>query len=124
MITYTVMADCGVGEFLWTKDNNEKCLVGANVYTLMDVRYIYADDDNLIMSMELLNQFAQWAKVYMDGQADDIMDSRNIDWDKFNAEGLRLTKMLKCELGDSAKVQYVKAWDDPNSKLGEVFSFL
>ena len=121
MITYTVMADCGVGEFLWTKDENEECLVGVNVYSLMDVNCIHEDDSDLIMSMALLNQFAQWVKDYMDGQADDIMDSRNIDWDKFNAEGLRLTKMLKCELGDSANMQYVKAWDDPNSKLGEVF---
>ena len=118
MITYTVMADCGVGEFLWLKKENDECLVGANVYTLMDVRYIYADDDNLIMSMELLNQFAQWAKVYMAGQVDDRMDPRNIDWGEFNAEGLRLAKMLKSELGDSANVQYVKAWDDPGRQPG------
>ena len=51
MITYTVMADCGVGEFLWSKKESDVCGVGGNVYSLMDVNCIHEDDDDLIMSM-------------------------------------------------------------------------
>ena len=124
MITYTVMADCGVGEFLWSKKESDICGVRANVYSLMDVNCIHEDDDDLIMSMDLLRRFAQWAKWYMAAQSTYMMEPPNIDWNSFNSEGIELTNALKIELGNTANVQYVKAWDDPDGKNDIVDLFL
>ncbi len=71
-----------------------------------------------------MNRFAQWAKWYMSSLQADILEPPVIDWDKFNAEGLELTKRLKSELGSSANVQYVRAWNDPGSQSGVVDLFL
>ena len=51
--TYTVMADWGVGEFLWMKRSSDTCLVGGNVFSLMEI----ASDQDLI-SPELFNDLS------------------------------------------------------------------
>lgn len=111
---YTVMADCGVGEFLWKKEPNDKCLVGYNYFSMMDD----ADDQDLI-SEGLFTKMWDWAKEFMDGKPDDCLDPWQIDWDQFNARGIELTRLLKEELGDTAYVQYVRSDEDPDSDSSE-----
>jgi hypothetical protein len=108
--TYTVYADCGVGEFLWRKETEDKLstLVGGNLYSLMDVGH-----ESEEMSPQLFEKFCDWARFYMACDCDGEANTRNIDWDSFNARGLDLAQQLKNELSASADVYYSYAWDDP-----------
>ncbi len=106
---YTVMAGCGVGEFLWVKSSLDDCLVGDNVFSLMDSPS-YQD----LISEELFNDFYKWALDYMKAEPLDVFDPWDIKWDEFNARGIALAKRLKEELGDSAGVQYYRADKDPH----------
>lgn len=105
---YTVMAGCGVGEFLWRKRACEKRLVGGNVFCQMD----RADDQELI-SEGLFNKLWDWAGEYMAAQPAEWGMPWEVEWSSFNARGMELTKMLKEELGTSADVQYVRTDEDP-----------
>ena len=105
---YSIMADCGVGEFLWRKQTDEQWLVGGNYFCMLD----RADDQDLI-SEGLFNKLRDWAKEFMDGQPTEWGDPWQVDWDRFNARGLDLARWLKEELGDDADVQYVRAGEDP-----------
>ncbi len=115
--TYTVYADCGVGEFLWRKDTDSKVseLVGGNLYSLMDVDHVPEE-----MSLDLFKAFCDWARFYMAHEPDWEANTRDIDWDSFNNRGLDLAQRLKNELGSAADVQYVYAWDDPKQELPPV----
>jgi hypothetical protein len=106
---YTVMAGCGVGEFLWLKQAADKCLVGGNVFCMMDS----ADHQELI-SKGLFNKLWDWAGEYMAGQPATWEMSWEIEWGSFNARGMELAVMLKEELGASADVQYVRTDEDPD----------
>lgn len=110
---YTVMADNGVGEFLWHKDDGDPSPpVGPNLYSLMDER-----DPETIMSTKLFHEFCDWARWYMSTEPCYYpLEERDIDWDRFNREGMRLATCLKAELGSKATVVYVKAWDDPTEE--------
>ncbi len=114
--TYTVMADCGVGEFLWRRrsDKPGPPYVGGNLYSLMDERCSPPDE----MTAELFAAFCQWARWYMSTDSHNTEIPRNINWVEFNAEGKRLAQRLKRELGNSALVVYAKAWDDPTKNEG------
>lgn len=105
---YTVRAECGVGEFLWRKSRDESCLVGGNMFSLMEI----ASDQDLI-SADLFNAMSAWAREYMAGQPEDWSLPWNIDWPRFNEKGIALARRLKGELGSSADVQYVRPDQDP-----------
>jgi hypothetical protein len=107
---YVVMAGCGVGESLWVKRATDKCLVGNNVFSLMDSPS-YQD----LITTGLFNDFYAWAHEYMKHESLDVSDPWEVNWDDFNARGIALAKRLKEELGDSAGVQYVRADKDPHS---------
>lgn len=111
---YTVMADCGVGEFLWKKKADETGLVGSNYFSMMD----HADYQDLI-SEGLFNKMWDWAKEFMDSQPDDLFAPWQVDWEQFHARGMELARLLKEELGDTAYVQYVRPYEDPNSHSSE-----
>ncbi len=96
---YTVRADRGVGEFLWHT---------GNLYSLMDVGSGHPE-----MSDELFDAFCRWAEWYMSTEYRDQSQPRPLDWDAFNAEGMRLAVGLKREMGDAGMVVYAKAYDDP-----------
>jgi hypothetical protein len=108
---YSVMADCGAGEFLWVARSTEEGRVGANAFSLMD-----APDDQNLISEDLYRQFVDWASIYMATQPRDAAVPRTIDWESFNREGMALTRLLKEELGASANVQYLRAGDDPDRR--------
>lgn len=116
---YTVMADCGIGEFLWVKtpaymtQYPGEAAVGANRFGLMD----YRDDCSDVMSPALFDKFTEWAKWYMAGQPEDWEEPWDIDWESFNKEGQKLAGMLQAELGNSATVRYFRAWNDPAREL-------
>jgi|SRR6185312_1320723 len=106
---YTVMAGCGVGEFLWHKSASDPCLVGANVFSQMD----RAEDQDLI-SEGLFKKLWDWADQFMAAQPPIWGEPWQIDWLTFNARGMELARMLKAELGASAEIQYVRAHEDPH----------
>lgn len=99
---YTVMADCGVGEFLWIALDQEEGRVGGNLLSLMN-----EPEDQELMSDGLFYKFVDWAKEYMAGEPEDLSILWDIDWESFNRRGLELTAMLQEELGDGADVQYL-----------------
>lgn len=105
---YSVHVQCGVGEFLWVKDNTDDALIGSNAFSLMDI----ASDQNL-MSNDLFAQFREWAMAYMASQPKDWADPSQLDLDRFNTRGLELTELLYQEVGRVCAVQYVTAHVDP-----------
>jgi len=110
---YTVMADNGVGEFLWYKpDESRLPLIGSCHYNLMD-RWL--DEEKPLMSLDLFLEFSDWAKWYMGSYSDGVDGPSDINWDDFNAEGIKLAILLKMELGDGRKVVYSKACEDPSN---------
>ncbi|KEZ77606.1 hypothetical protein [Salinisphaera hydrothermalis] len=108
---YTVMADCGVGEFLWRKDNSERLGgVGGNQLSLMEEN-IGSED----MSDALFSDFCNWARRYMAALPDDVLEPMNLDWCDFNAAGVRLARRLQKEMAPRGHlVRYSRAWNDPN----------
>ena len=106
---YTVMAGCGVGEFLWVKDSGENCIVGGNVFSQMDCA-----SDQALISEGLFNKLFDWAGQYMHGQPLEWGMPWEIDWVSFNTRGIELAQMLHAELGASSAVQYVRANEDPS----------
>jgi hypothetical protein len=104
--TYTVMADNGVGEFLWARRSTDPEGYLANSASLMD-----EGAGHKAMSRELFDEFCRWATRYMDW--DRKKHEEEMDWDSFNAEGRRLAVRLKAEVGPLVKVRYCRAYDDP-----------
>ena len=112
--TYTVCADCGVGEFLWRKvtgDPNSGRL-GGNLYSLMDLGHVPPE-----MPVELFQDMCDWARFYMHHRVGGVVSMRDVDWVEFNQRGLALAQRLKNELGDAADVQYVSASEDPDWRI-------
>ncbi len=106
---YAVMADCGVGEFLWVAYGVADGLAGRNVFSMME-----RPEDQDLMSEGLFQKFLDWAGEYMAGQPPDGSLPWDIDWQQFNQRGIELAKMLKDELGSSADVRYLRPDNDPN----------
>ena len=104
--TYIVMADFGVGEFLWYHRSAYPEGYRTNAGSLMDV-----GQGNKRMSRELFEEFCPWARWYM--AWDRERQSIDMDWDRFNAEGMRLAERLKAEAGSPVKVMYCRAQPDP-----------
>ena len=104
--TYIVMADCGVGEFLWYRRSTYP-----EGYRTMAGSLMQVGDGNERMSRDLFEEFCQWARWYM--AWDWERQSARMDWDRFNAEGVRLAERLKAEAGPLVKVMYCRAYPDP-----------
>jgi hypothetical protein len=107
----TVHAQCGVGEFLWIRDSSDKCLIGSNMFSLME-----RASDQELMSEDLFNAFRDWAKSYMDGQPDRWGEPWQLDWPRFNAHGLALTRKLRQEVRVEWGLQYVTSDMDPSGQ--------
>lgn len=105
---YAVMADCGVGEFLWVAHGTEDGRAGANVLSLMN-----EPEDQDTMSDGLFWKFVDWAREYMNGQPAVWGQPWDIEWEPFNTRGMELTRQLKEELGSSADVRYLRPFMDP-----------
>ncbi|MDR2689742.1 MAG: putative molybdenum carrier protein [Azoarcus sp.] len=62
--------------------------------------------------------FLAWLREF--GRAPvDSAGIADMDWLRFNDIGIDLTRRVKMELGDAARVFYVKAYEDPNGYLNE-----
>jgi hypothetical protein len=110
--TYTVMADYGVGEFLWIRRCTDPEGYLANAASLMDM-----GSGHKAMSRELFDDFCKWATRYMDWSRyinwGREQHQREMDWGEFNAEGRQLAVRLKAEVGPLVKVRYCRAYPDP-----------
>jgi hypothetical protein len=108
---YIVMADCGIGEFLWYRRNISPSGC-SNLGCLMD-----KEDTTGRISVGLWGELRRWALWYM--ELSDHKDwstgkhTIEVDWDRFNAEGLRLARALRAECGADVSVEYCRAHDDP-----------
>lgn len=105
-LTYTVMADRGVGEFLWIRRCTDPEGYIANSASLMNV-----GSGHKAMSRELFDDFCKWATRYIDWDRE--RHQRGMDWKEFNAEGRQLAVRLKAEVGPLVKVRYCRAYSDP-----------
>jgi hypothetical protein len=110
--TYTVMADCGVGEFLWIHRCTDPKGYVANAASLMD-----QGTGHKAMSRELFDDFCTWANRYMEWERE--KHQREMDWESFNAEGRRLAVRLKGEVGALVGVEYCRAYLDPRAARGD-----
>ncbi|MDO4434167.1 MAG: hypothetical protein Q4B82_06275 [Alysiella sp.] len=119
----SVMPDYG-GAYLWSKLEGERG-IGANI---ADAWCGY--QDWLPISESLQMQFHEWQGQFEkvdfypcedeEGNAsDEILNwqGETVDWNwaTYHAEGLRLAKLLKLEVGDQVKVHYVKPYEDFNA---------
>lgn len=107
---YAVMADCGVGEFLWVAHGTEDGQAGANVLSMMN-----EGEDQSLMSDGLFLKFFDWVSHCMAGQPPDWALPWNMEWESFNARGMELARMLKDEIGAKGDVRYLRAFNDPGS---------
>jgi hypothetical protein len=103
--TYTVMADCGMGEFLWFHRFTDPDGYLSNAASLMDL------GGHKAMSRELFDDCCEWARRYM--AWDREQHQREMDWDDFNAEGRQLAARLKAEVGPLVGARYCRAYPDP-----------
>jgi hypothetical protein len=104
--TYTVMADCGVGEFLWFHRCTDPKGYVTNAASLMN-----QGSGHKAMSRELFDEFCKWATRYLEWERES--HHRKMDWESFNAEGRRLAVRLKGEVGPLVAVEYCRAYLDP-----------
>ncbi|MFW6340410.1 MAG: hypothetical protein ACOC0Q_06025 [Wenzhouxiangella sp.] len=69
--------------------------------------------DQELMSGDLFNAFRDWAIDYMAGQPERWGDPWQLDWPRFNARGLALTRKLRQEVPAEWGLQYVTSEVDP-----------
>ncbi len=111
----TVLPEPGPA-YIWVVRRPDQGGVGPNLCDLMGW------SDSFPMSHGLWQKFSDWAvefhRVYADsGYSGDMGD--DWDWLGFHARGMLLSRWLKEEVGDSHRVVYYKAPEDPNHSLGE-----
>lgn len=69
------------------------------------------------MSADLLEAFSKWVLEFERAPRLDDGFDLDLDWADFHRRGLALTKRLKAEIGNSARVRYVAPCEDPNHIL-------
>lgn len=102
---FTIMPDFG-GAYGWRKDNIDNAGVGGNHADAMG----WCDDIGI--SLSLHEQFAVWQNEF-ENAACQGQDFAGFDWLDYHHRGIRLSHLLKAELGERAIVIYEKAFEDP-----------
>lgn len=69
------------------------------------------------ISKPLVASFERWQRGFERAPYLDNDGHRKLDWRRFHAEGLGLARRLKKEVGDKARVIYVKPVEDPDHKF-------
>lgn len=108
----TISVDYGNAPFLWIRERPDQA--GGN---LCDASYW---DPAFPMSEALWRQFADWAlefdrTPFYEGDFDDS----SWDWIEYHTRGLRLSRLLKDEVGSAYRVFYTKPDEDPNLRIDE-----
>ncbi len=111
MVRYTIMPDYG-GAYGWINRNGPEDALGPN----------HADtcgwSGDHPISDELQANFAAWQMEFESGTWE--QKGRSIfDWPRFHEIGMALTRRLKAELGDTARIYYEKPMEDPNRRIQE-----
>ena len=108
--TITIMADFGFGPYAWLKDAaDETDYVGINIANLK------TGMTDFKISKKLEADFSKWIECF----ERDALDNPDFQWPLFHEEGISLTRRLKEEIGDAAKVLYVKPFEDPQHQTDE-----
>ncbi len=86
-------------------------------YLWVNAAFDQTPGNDLPFSLELKKDLTEWFYEMNDGEFDRVSKCLILDWDRLHAKGLKLAIRLKSELGDSARVYYVKPIEDPNTYL-------
>lgn len=104
------MADFGFGPYAWLKDaSDESDYVGINIANS------HTGMTEFDISNSLQKGFAHWIGLFERG----ALDNPGFPWASFHKEGLALSRRLKEEIGEAAKVVYVKPYEDPDHEQNE-----
>ncbi len=109
-VTYTIMADFGMGPWGWRKPvDNMTSAVGGNI-----AEAVGGWSGEHPISAGLVGRFSVWARWF-----ECFYDTPEFEWGAFHKIGCALAGELKREVGDQARVIYSKAFEDPNHAQDE-----
>jgi hypothetical protein len=109
-IHYIVMAEYG-GTYDWIRMEE---VDGGNSSQAFVCDWIFKHP----ISEGLHKSFISWLREFERAPVDDGCVA-DLDWPRFHDRGLALTRRVKAELGDAARIFYVKAYEDPNGYVNE-----
>lgn len=110
MTHYSIMPDYG-GAYGWINRDGTDTL-GPNHAD----RHSWEGDHPI--AARLHRNFAAWQMTFETAQMRLDLDLvASLDWIRFHERGIELTRQLKTELGEAARVYYVKPHEDPNMWL-------
>jgi hypothetical protein len=118
-VAYTIMPDFGMAPWAWVKDaSDETTDIGGNI---ADGYGWYGKHP---IPQELLSDFIVWANEF-DGAPLYVSEvAEKFDWSTFHIRGLALATRLKAELGEVARVYYVKPCEDPRHEDDEIVEIM
>ncbi len=116
MTRYTIMPEFG-GAYGWVNEDGTEAL-GPKHADVTGWRGGHP------ISQALHNAFASWQDTFELGRQDFFPQGNEVDWTKFHAQGLALTRRLKAELGNSARVFYELSSAAPEYPRGERYELL
>ncbi len=118
-VAYSIMPDFGMAPWAWVKDaKDETTYIGPNMADG------YGWYGNHAISKDLEQEFILWARSFDETRLYDADVANLFDWDAFHRLGLELTKRLKVELGEAARVYYIKPYEDANHEIEEAVEIL
>ena len=111
MVRYTIMPDYG-GAYGWINQHGPEDELGPNHADTCS----WSSDHPI--SDELQAEFSAWQMEFESGTRE--QKGRSVfDWPRFHEIGMALTRRVKAELGDAARVFYEKPMEDPNRRIQE-----
>lgn len=103
----TIMPDFGNGPYAWLKNVDDgTTLVGGNIADAVSGFEGY----DFKVSIALEQAFGTWVNRFEQDYKEPAFD-----WEGFHREGIALSRRLKAEIGDQARVVYYMASEDPAS---------
>lgn len=103
----TIMPDF-LSAYAWAKDaEDDTTYVGGNIAAGED-EFEFSD---FKVSAALVRGFCTWV-----GRFERFCDDPAFDWDEFHRDGIALTRRLKAEIGDQARVVYAIPMEDRKNR--------
>jgi hypothetical protein len=111
----TIMADFGMGPFAWLR-HDDSGGVGGCIADAFGGFY----ENEFSVSDGLTRDFAEWARKF----ERTAYNNPDFPWKAFHAEGIALTRRLKNEIGNQARVLYCRPMEDPDRVSDRYAEFL
>lgn len=104
-VRYTIMPEVG-GAYGWVNETGDDYLGPCHAD-------VHAWCGEYEISNELHEALADWQRVFERGRHEYSPNGIEMDWPRFNRNGLALARRLKVEVGDAARVFYQRPCEDP-----------